>query len=172
MTPEHGASDHSEALESLAQVLEELGYPSQRLDVHPELPLPTLLVAAPGDEDDDEPVLFNFMFMPIEGTGLEHIDLLQVYFSLLEGVSDERRDDIALVVAELNAQLPLGQLGFQDGEVSLRHMMLLERHQVPSEGLVKEMLAFLLPLRHLLAEAVSAVASGESTVEAALASLP
>jgi hypothetical protein len=91
---------------------------------------------------------------------------------LLEDVGESRRGDVALLVAELNAQLPLGQLGLLDGEVSLRHMMLLERGHVPSRGVLEEGLGFLVSLRNFLAEAVAGVAEGRTTLEAALASLP
>ncbi|GEM_PF-5782503 len=160
-----------EALERVGESLAALGCRCQRLDGHPDLPVPTLLVAAPGD-DPARPVLFNLMFMPMEETGLGQVDLLQFYFPVLDGLGEDRRRDVALLLAELDAELPIGQLGLREGEVGLRHMMLLERGQVPSRGLLEEALAVLLKLRELLAGTLRAVAAGDMTVEQARAVLP
>ncbi|MGH8982203.1 MAG: hypothetical protein ACRDWE_14495 [Acidimicrobiales bacterium] len=157
-------------LDELAAILDRIGYPSTRLDRHPEVPVPTLLVVAP--QEDADPLPFNAMYVPVDEEGFEHLDLLQLYFSVHEGVGDAHRAAVCLVLAQVNAQIPVGQVGLQDDDVMLRHVLLLERGSLLSEGALAEALSFLLFLRKTLADVVGAVARGDMAPEAALSSLP
>lgn len=157
-------------LEQVAAILGRIGYPSTRLDRHPDVPVPTLLVAAPQDEGD--PLPFNVMFVPEDEEGFEHLDLLQFYFSVHEGVGDAHRAAVCLVLSQVNAQIPIGQVGLQDDDVMLRHVLVLERGSLLSDDALGEALSFLLFLRTMLADVVGAVARGVMAPDAALSSLP
>lgn len=158
-------------LDRIGDALEQLGLASQRLDEHGAVPIPTLLVAA-GTGEEDVPTLFSLMVMPDEGTGLQHVDLVQLYFPVVDNVSAERRGEVAMLAAELDGGLPVGHVGLQDEGVALRYTLVVERGNAPGSAMLGEILGFLLPLHDILVEVVGGVADGRLTLEAARAALP
>ncbi|MES2004826.1 MAG: hypothetical protein V4450_09920 [Bacteroidota bacterium] len=117
-----------QVLYQIKEYLEKIEVDSTVLEASEQLPM-NILVAV-----TRELVTVNIMYVPLPEDHFTEIRLLQQYTLIVEKVAADRKDDLLVLLNELNAQSPLGSFSINEkNELGFKHIYPVSRFDIVAE---------------------------------------
>lgn len=167
--------DHRAELQRFSDLLSKEAYQTELLPAAGGVPYDTLIVRTESFEEANRVWRLELSFLPGLEDELEGVSILQCFVPLADQLLDERQSALNHLIVMLNAKLPIGSFGVIDNPRTLffkHNAMLADDRPSASCRVVHE----LVPMTTYLITAFSGplilVATGQKTLQEALASLP
>ncbi|MFL6278335.1 MAG: hypothetical protein ACJ74G_24385 [Blastocatellia bacterium] len=167
--------EHRAALECFGELLSKQAYQTELQPAGNGVPYDTLLVRIESFEEENRVWRLELSFLPgLEGD-LERVSILQSFVSLSNQIAEAHGAALNRLLVKLNAKLPVGAFGLLDnhGQLFYKHnAMLPDDSPDAGDQIVQELVPMTTYLIALFSEPLIRVASGQKTVEEALADMP
>ena len=160
------AEHHLSALRDLGDALAGLGLEIELLEPGDGLPVPALVVSR-----GDPPQHLSVSYVPIDEDALFGVELVQLFGPLGVAATSDTRQEVAVLLARLNATLPAGAFAISDeGQIVLRHLHPVRADEPLEHATIGAVVGLLLDAADSERHTVAAVALGELSAEEAMTS--
>jgi hypothetical protein len=157
-------AQHRAELSVLAEIFGESDYTTQLVDPQPELPLTSLLVALPED-DEGRGRTMSVNVMPLGDGDFDDITFVQFFVAMPFAVPDDRRIDVAAAATKVNGAMALGHFGTRpDVDLFFRYMYVMPSSRSFEAKATTELITMMVFHQEYFADILEGVATSEISV--------
>lgn len=151
---------HLAQLGFLKRILEEAELSVTMLEKSELLPIHILMAGFRQDGEGRDRFL-HFSFLPLGDDELESLQLLQIYFTFPFAMKPECRQELALLLLDVNTRLPIGHIGVSDrDEIHYRYIYALSASETFKEDETLDIVQLFVHMCDMFAEPLEQVANG------------
>jgi hypothetical protein len=162
---------HLAQLSFLKQILDEEGLPTTLLEKSEEIPIHLLMAGVQQDQEGRDRFL-HFSFLPLDEEEIQSTLLLQIYSTLPFAMEGNYREQIALLLLEINTRLPIGHIGMnENNEIHYRYVYTLSSSKTFQSDEILDVLSLFVYMLEMFGGVIEPVAKGTVDAAAAAASL-
>lgn len=138
---------------------------TQLLERSEQIPLNILMVAS--ELQQDRQAYINIMYIPIENPNVEDVQLIQLYTHLPIDFTGSMEEIAPLLVA-INMNLPVGNMGFKDDNISYRYSYVVCDNELVKEDEFIDVFQLFFNSLALFIELIDEVVAGKKSVKQAI----
>jgi len=155
-----------EILYSIQEYLKSISIVSTLLEAGPDMPHNILIAIT------TEQASVNIMYVPLPEDHFEEIRLFQLFSLLVAEVSPENRNDLTVLLNELNSRSPLGSFSINEkGELGFKYIFPVSRFGIPEEKAFLDIFSLYLNCLESFSRLVTDVNMGSVSLQNALSGL-
>lgn len=169
------SAEHRAELQRLGALLSKEAYEIEVLPASDLVPYDRLLVRLESFEEKNRIWQLELSYLPRLEKELENVSILQSFVALSDGSPDEHRHSLSQLIVKLNVKLPIGCFGLLDNPRLLffkHNAMLPNDNHAVSWQIVRELVPMTAYLITTFSESLIQVATGERTIDEAIADMP
>lgn len=151
---------HLAQLGFLQRILDDAELATTMLEKSDLLPIHILMAGFSQDKEGRDRFL-HFSFLPLSDDELEAVQLLQIYFTFPFAMKPECKQDVAMLLLELNTRLPIGHIGINDqDEIHYRYIYALSAGETFKEEETLDIVQLFVHMCDMFADSLEKVADG------------
>jgi hypothetical protein len=165
MLPDDVHAGHLVQLGFIKEILEEAELPTNLLERSVAIPFHVLMAGFQEDRLGRDRFL-HFSFLPLNDEDMQSVQLLQIYSTLPFPLKLENKEAVALLLLEVNTQLPIGHFGINEhGEIHYRYVHSLSVASTIDADAILDIVSLFVYMCDMFSEPVEHAASGISALE-------
>jgi hypothetical protein len=166
MLSETAKARHLERLGTLRDLLEEAGLVSSLLEPSETIPF-HILIAGFHQDNKGRDRFLHFSYLPIEEQEIQALELLQIYSTLPFSMSEGLREQVALLLLEVNTRLPIGHFGINEQEeIHYRYVCSLPAAKPLEAEEILDIVSMFMYMCDMFAEMIEHLATGAKDLSA------
>ena len=169
------SESHKAELDRFRDLLSKEGYQTQLLAAQDGAPYDTLLVRIESFEEENRLWSLEISFLPGLENELDDVSILQCFVALSNQLSEDHRPSLNHLIVTINGKLPIGGFGVVDNPKMFffkHNAMLPNDNDAVSYKILRELIPMTTYLITTFSEPLTKVATGQKTVEEAMADTP
>lgn len=169
------SAEHQAELRRIGDLLSRQAYEIEILPAEDIVPFDRLVVRIESFEQKNRVWQLELSYLPGLEKELDNVSILQCFVALSNGSPDEHRDLLSQFIVKVNVKLPIGCFGLLDNPRMLffkHNAMLPNDNHAGAWQVVRELVPMTAYLITNFSESLIQVATGQRTVEEAIAGMP
>lgn len=169
------SAEHKAELRRIGDLLSRQAYEIEILPAEDLVPFDRLVVRIESFEQKNRVWQLELSYLPGLEKELDNVSILQCFVALPDGSPDEHRDLLSQFIVKVNVKLPIGCFGLLDNPRMLffkHNAMLPNDNHAGAWQVVRELVPMTAYLITTFSESLIQVATGQRTVEEAIAGMP